>query len=52
VMTPAKPQANYNAVRFPGVTTSKIRVMMTPQARTATANFGIGLKEIQVFDAH
>jgi hypothetical protein len=22
---------------------------MTPQARSATANFGIGLKEIQVF---
>jgi hypothetical protein len=49
VMTPNKPRANYNAVRFPEITASKIRVMMIPQARSATANYGIGLKEIQIF---
>jgi hypothetical protein len=50
VKTPAKPRANYNAVRFPGLATPKIRVMMTPKAKTATANYGIGLKEIQIFN--
>jgi hypothetical protein len=25
---------------------------MTPQARTATASYGIGLKEIQIFNMH
>lgn len=52
VKTPDKPQANYNAVRFREITTPKIRVLMTPQAKSVTANFGIGLKEIQVFNAH
>jgi hypothetical protein len=52
VKTPDKPRANYNAVSFPGLTTSKIRVVMTPQAKTATANYGIGLKEIQIFSGH
>jgi hypothetical protein len=52
VKTPDMPRANYNAVRFPELTTSKIRVMMTPQAKTATVNYGIGLKEIQVFHIH
>jgi hypothetical protein len=51
VKTPGEPRANYNAVRFPEVTTSKIRVMMTPRVRTATANYAIGLKEIQIFNA-
>jgi hypothetical protein len=50
VKTPSAPQANYNAVRFPKLTTPKIRVMMTPKAKSPTASFGIGLKEIQVFD--
>ena len=52
VKTPDTPRANYNVVRFPGLTTSKIRVVMTPQAKTATANYGIGLKEIQIFNTH
>jgi hypothetical protein len=51
VKTPETPRANYNAVRFPGLTASKIRVMMTPQAKSATVNYGIGLKEIQIFHA-
>jgi hypothetical protein len=51
VKTPDAPRANYNAVRFPDLTTTKIRVVMTPRARSATANFGIGLKEIQIFNA-
>jgi len=51
VKSPDRPRANFNAVSFPAVSTSKIRVMMTPQAKTATANYGIGLKEIQIFNA-
>ena len=51
VRTPNMPRANYNVVRFPGLTTSKVRVMMTPQAKSATVNYGIGLKEIQIFSA-
>jgi hypothetical protein len=50
VKTPSEPQANYNLVRFPDVTTPKIRVLMTPKAKSATVNYGMGLKEIQVFD--
>jgi hypothetical protein len=49
VKTPDQPRANYNAVRFPDVTTAKLRVLMTPRAKSATANYAIGLKEIQVF---
>ena len=52
VKTPDKPRANYNAVRFPELTTPKLRVMMTPQAKSATVNYGIGLKEIQIFNTH
>jgi hypothetical protein len=52
VKTPDEPRANYNVVRFPRVTTPKIRVLMTPEAKSATANYGIGLKEVQVFNAH
>jgi hypothetical protein len=52
VKTPDRPRANYNAVRFRALSTSKIRVVMTPQAKTATANYGIGLKEIQIFRGH
>jgi Concanavalin A-like lectin/glucanases superfamily/F5/8 type C domain len=42
---PATPQPNYNEVTFPQVVTQRVRVLMTP-----IAPFGIGLKEIQVFD--
>lgn len=52
VRSPVRPRANDNAVRFPGLTTPKIRVLMTPQAKSATANYGIGLKEIQIFNDH
>lgn len=52
VKTPDAPRANYNLVRFRDITTSRIRVLMTPAAKTATATFGIGLKEIQVFHIH
>jgi hypothetical protein len=50
--TPDHPRANYNVVRFHAVATPKIRVMMTPSAKTASANYGIGLKEIQIFHLH
>jgi hypothetical protein len=52
VKAPDRPRANYNAVRFPEISTPKIRIMMTPQAKSATVNYGIGLKEIQIFDTH
>jgi hypothetical protein len=52
VKTPDRPRANYNTVRFPALSTPKIRVVMTPQAKSATANYGIGLKEIQIFNTH
>jgi hypothetical protein len=45
VKSPATPQANRNVVTFPDVTTQRVRVLMT-----RTGNFGIGVKEIQVFD--
>ena len=45
VRTPDAPQANYNLVTFPEVNTQRVRVLMT---RTGT--FGIGVKEIQIFD--
>jgi hypothetical protein len=51
VKTPNQPRANYNAVRFPELTASKIRVVMTPSAKSATVNYGIGLKEIQIFNS-
>lgn len=44
VKTPAVPQANYNQVTFPQLTAQRVRVLMT-----RTGNFGIGLKEIQIF---
>jgi hypothetical protein len=43
--SPGTPQANYNKVTFPQLTAQRVRVLMT---RTGT--FGIGLKEIQVFN--
>ncbi len=46
VKSPADPQANYNLVTFPQVTTQRVRVLMT-----RTGDFGIGVKELQVFDA-
>ena len=52
VRTPGEPRPNYNAVRFPALTTPKIRVVMTPRVKSATANYGIGLKEIQIFNTH
>jgi hypothetical protein len=52
VKTPDAPWANYNAVRFPELTTAKIRVVMTPKVKSATANYAIGLKEIQIFNAN
>ena len=45
VHTPDPPQANYNLVNFPQITTQQVRVVMT---RAGT--FGIGVKEIQVFN--
>ena len=46
VRTPATPQANYNMVTFPRASTAqRLRVLVTP-----TGDFGIGVKEIQVFD--
>ena len=45
VHTPGSPQANYNLVTFPQVTTQEVRVVMT---RSGT--FGIGVKEIQLFN--
>ncbi len=44
VKTPDAPQANYNKVTFPRVTAQRVRVLMT-----RTGDFGIGVKEIQVF---
>jgi len=44
VRTPDMPQANYNLVTFPKVSTQHVRVLMT-----RAADFGIGVKEIQVF---
>ena len=41
--TPAVPQANYNRVQFPTVTTDRVRVLMDHQDGHAT-----GLKEVQV----
>jgi hypothetical protein len=46
VRTPDTPLPNYNLVRFPTLTAQRVRVLMTP-----VAGFGIGLKEIQVFNA-
>jgi hypothetical protein len=45
VRTPDLPQANYNLVSFPQVIAQRVRVLMT-----RTGNFGIGVKEIQIFD--
>ncbi len=46
VRTPEAAQANLNVVTFPEVTAERVRVLMTP-----TGTFGIGVKELQVFDA-
>ena len=45
VHTPDTPGANYNLVTFPQVTTQQVRVVMT-----RTGDYGIGVKEIQVFN--
>jgi hypothetical protein len=45
VRSPNEPLPNYNLVRFPTLTAQHIRVLMTP-----VTGFGIGLKEIQVFN--
>jgi hypothetical protein len=44
--TPTYPRANYNHVRFPSVTSQKLRVRMTHQH----GGLASGLKEIQVFE--
>jgi hypothetical protein len=44
VKTPDLPQANANEVSFPSLTAQRIRVLMT-----RAGDFGIGLKEIQIF---
>ncbi len=44
VRTPGTPQANYNLVTFPKVTAGQVRVLMT-----RTGNFGLGVKELQIF---
>ena len=44
--TPSAPPPNYNLVDFAPVTAQRVRVLVRP-----TTGFGIGLKEIQVFDA-
>ena len=44
--SPATPLPNLNQVTFPRLTAQRLRVLLTP-----TPGFGIGLKEIQVFDA-
>ena len=41
----ARPLPNLNEVAFPRVTTDRVRVMVTP-----TGDYGVGLKEIQVFN--
>jgi hypothetical protein len=45
VKTPSTPLPNFNKVTFPAVTAQRVRALMT---RTGT--FGIGLKEIQIFN--
>ena len=50
VRSPDEPWPNYNKVSFTDLTVSKLRVLMTPKQKTATSAYGIGLKEIQVFD--
>jgi hypothetical protein len=42
--SPAAPAANYNRVDFPDVMTRRLRVLVTK-----TGNFGVGIKELQVF---
>jgi PKD repeat protein len=44
--SPESPQANYNLVTFPEVTAQRVRVLMT-----RTGDFGIGVKELQIFDS-
>ena len=44
---PASPLPNYNRVDFPPVKSERMRVLVTPQA-----GYGVGLKELQVFDTH
>ena len=45
VRTPDTPLPNYNKVEFPPVKARRVRVLPTP-----TPGFGMGLKEVQVFD--
>jgi F5/8 type C domain-containing protein len=46
VKTPGAPQPNYNKVTFAPLTARLLRVLLTP-----TSGYGIGLKEVQVFNA-
>jgi hypothetical protein len=43
--TPPATQANLNTISFPTISAQRLRVLMT-----RTANFGIGVKEIQVYN--
>jgi len=45
VKEPATPWPNYNKVTFPAITAQRVRVLMT-----RTGSYGIGLKEIQIFN--
>jgi len=45
VKNPSSPLPNYNKVSFPAVTAQRVRVLMN-----RTGSYGIGIKEIQVFD--
>jgi hypothetical protein len=49
--TPAAPQPNLNTVTFTPITTQRLRVMLTPAQRADGSRYGIGLKEIQAFNA-
>jgi hypothetical protein len=46
VRSPAAPQPNLNTVTFAPVTAQRLRVLVTP-----VPGFGVGVKEVQVFDA-
>ena len=50
VRSPEEPWANYNVVEFRDITVRKVRVLMTPKVKSPTANYGIGLKEIQILN--
>lgn len=43
--TPAAPQANYNRVQFPSISTTKIRATFTPQP-----GLSVGVKELEAYN--